>query len=135
MNTLKKHSFGIDAGQFVIHGDISGQALRTFGSEMDVRLRRFLPPPRAAHRVEDINYVVEIVTDPAEGVVSNNFVILRIPMGNDARIAMAMFGKQAYGKTHHLGLKPYARSPGGYALVINGFLWDSRMVNVEDIAP
>lgn len=141
MNYIQKHTEGFNAGQFVLHRE-DGTAICQLGLEIVVLLRT-LQPAHDRQNLQFMSYTVEIVKSAIhnhEPVSRNSMATLRIPVdtdgdiGNDARIAMNVFCKDAFGDCHRLGLQEYVvRDDHGYVLTINSLLWDDGILHVRDI--
>lgn len=120
-------------GQFVLQ-DEDGIAISSLGSTIDIVLRRIIHIPGHQHGVNGINYVVEITHAKNINLKELNIVMLRVPLGNDTRIAWTVFSNDAWGQPHRLGLHEYVVGDDhGWALTIGGLLWDGRILHVRDI--
>ena len=121
---------------FILY-NTDGEAINNLGSEIEVRLRRIILPGRA-REVTDLRYVVEITKSTihnGEVFSANSVATFIVPLRtSDARICMSIFKTGAFGFVHRLGLQPYHLPiTSGHVLVINGLLWDGRIIHVKDI--
>lgn len=125
MNVVKR------VGDTFLLYDTDWEVINNLGSEIEICLRRIIIPVKV-REVLDFRYVVEITKSTihnGEAFSANSVATFIVPLHtNDSRICMSIF--TAFGMVYRLGLHPYAN---GHVLVINGFLWDGRILHVKDI--
>lgn len=118
--------------------DPDGEVISNLGSGIEIQLRRVITQ-NSTREIMDLRYVVDITKSTIhnnEPFSSNSVALFIIPLGtSDANICMSVFQEQAFGMVHRLGLQPYQvpKQPAGHVLVINGLLWDGRLLHVKDI--
>ncbi len=132
MNVVKR------VGDTFLLYDTDWEVINNLGSEIEICLRRIIIPGRV-REVTDLRYVVEITKSTihdGEFFSANSAATFIVPLHtSDSRICMSVFRKDAFGFVHRLGLRPYqvpTKAPG-HVLVINGLLWDGRILHVKDI--
>lgn len=110
-----------------------GQEICDLGDSITVLLRT------SSVQKDCLVYVVEIkesLIHGRESVSKNNLAEFTVgQVGHDARTCMSVFNKDAFGKEHRLTVHPFSKpfGPTGFALAIDGLLWDGKILHVRDL--